>query len=55
VKTPRTPTDEQTRNKMTWGPGDVEWVRNPPTRTKKTAAQRLADRIRRGRDDQQRR
>jgi len=56
VKTPKTPTDERTADKMTWKPGDVQWVKDPPARPKRTAAQRLADRIRRSDGtDQQRR
>lgn len=42
------PTPKQTEDKMNWKPGDVEWVKAPPARPKKTAAQRLADRIKRG-------
>lgn len=43
----QTPTPQQTQDKMSWKPGEVEWTKTPPARPKKTAAQRLADRIRR--------
>jgi len=52
-----TPVPEQTTDKMTWDPNDVEFVKKTTKPAKKSAAQRLADRIRRGDgpDDQHRR
>lgn len=40
---------------MSWKPGDVEWVKVPKPPKKKSAAQRLADRIRSSDGDNQQR